>query len=371
MESKAVKLALLVLLTCFSLPLFAQEVTVAPQPVENKVVSIKPNYIPPDEILDFLGVRLTGNRGIMEWLTADTRHYAEIRMNNAANLILVSGEADNVDYVAKLIKEADIPPRQIEIEVKIVEIRKSKARDLGIDWDMLWERSNSNVFINYYRRDIDSHSGDRRESFSPDDYYAVESADKSTTNTRNFELYSRAPLNQAIRLLDEKGAGTIRNAPRILTLNNRRATILDGERVTYVTRYSSYTNLFETDSIDAGLNLSVNPSLGESGYITMNIIAELTSLNGSISGSPVKNGQMIENTVIVKDGESIFLGGLTRTVDEKRKKRFPILGHVLPFLFSREITIEEEIESAIVLTPRVVDFASNVDDRTKDMIEGD
>ena len=123
--------------------------------------------------------------------------------------------------------------------------------------------------------------------------------------------------------------------------------------------------------MDAGLNLRVQPSLGESGYITMRITAELTSLSvgRAISGSPIKEGQMLENTVIVRDGESILLGGLSRTVEEKHRKRFPLLGHVLPFLFSREVTNRDQIESFIVLTPHVVDLAASLDEKTKAALE--
>jgi type II secretory pathway component GspD/PulD (secretin) len=188
---------------------------------------------------------------------------------------------------------------------------------------------------------------------------------------RDLHLSAGLNFSDVLSLLDEAGAATVRNAPRILTLNNRTASILDGERVTYVTRYSGYNDLFKTDSMDAGLALTVLPSLGESGYITLRINAELTSLgNSKISGSPVKEGQMVENTVIVKDGESILLGGLSRSVDQTVKKRFPILGHVLPFLFSREITIKENFESLIILTPTVVDFATALDEETMGLIEG-
>lgn len=169
--------------------------------------------------------------------------------------------------------------------------------------------------------------------------------------------------------MDESGAGTIRNAPRILTLNNKRATILDGKRVTYVTRYSSHTNLFETDSMDTGLKLSVLPSLGESGFITLQVIAELTSLSGEVSGSPVKDGQIIENTVIVKDGESVILGGLTRNSEIMSKRRVPILGYLLPFLFSRSISSEITLESYVLLTPEVVDFNVAVDNEGEDILE--
>jgi type II secretory pathway component GspD/PulD (secretin) len=270
----------------------------------------------------------------------------EIRSNDAANLLVISGTAPDIDHAISLMKEADVPPRQIEIEVKIVEISTSKARNLGLDWQNTIESIRFAARWGYRESDDGEYS-------------------------RTLDATASTSLSSTLQFLDQSGAAEIRTAPRILTLNNRPAQILDGQRVTYVIRYGSYTNLYETDSMDAGLNLRVQPSLGESGYITMRITAELTSLSvgRAISGSPIKEGQMLENTIIVRDGESILLGGLSRMVEQKTRKRFPLLGHVLPFLFSREVTNHDQIESFIVLTPRVVDLAAGLDDKTKAALE--
>ena len=71
--------------------------------------------------------------------------------------------------------------------------------------------------------------------------------------------------------------------------------------------------------MEAGLRLSVLPSLGENGYMTLDLRAELTSLTRTSPGSPVKDGQVVENTVMVKDGDSVLLGGFTRTVQRDQR----------------------------------------------------
>lgn len=340
-------LIVLACFVCLAQISLGQDESEAPAPSNptTDVVTFKPTYAPPSEILDFLGVTGTGAWNIVEWQEADGWHSVEVRVNAPANLLVVSGHGDDIDHVMELIKQADTPPRQIEIEVKIVEIFKSKAQDLGLDWETLLDRTLVDVHYTHNYR----------------------------TEGTNTDVRAYGSVSNLVKILDESGAGTIRTAPRVLTLNNKPASILDGERVTYITQYSSYTNLFETDSMDAGLVLTVTPSLGESGYITMDIVAELTTLR-SIMGygatTPSKQGQMIENTVVVKDGESVLLGGRTRVLEEKRKKRFPLLGHVLPFLFSREITIYDEVESFVVITPRVVDFDSAINMETRAIIEG-
>lgn len=342
-------IAVILAVLCSSF-LFAEE---APEPEHpsKEVRSIKPAFLPPSEILAFLGVETGGGLGFFRVTRPDGVHIVEVRHNDAANLLILAGAVQDVDYVERLIRKADIPPKQIEIEVKIVEVNTAEASDLGIDWQNVLDYSRPTAMWVY--DEDEARREDHRYSGSSE-YHDVRETDQRVEDLR---LTAQLPLERVLKILDESGAGSVRSAPRILTLNNRRATILDGERVTYVTRYSSYANLFEADSMDAGLTLSVLPSLGESGYMTLHINAELTALGGSISGSPVKRGQMIENTVMVRDGETISLGGLTRTVDKTVVRRFPLLGHVIPILFARETTIHSEIESYIVLTPRVIDLA--------------
>jgi len=342
----------------------AQGTAVSAEP--QRVVTIKPNYLPPSELLEFLGVGSSAGGGSLIWRTADGRTEVQVRHNEAANIIVLSGSAEGVARAEELIRQVDTPPRQIEIEVKIVEISTAKARDIGLDWDRALNTGNPRIYGNYRKEK------DKLHNYQWSDNNDHSSGSKVTRTEREGYINGYIQLAELIHILDSTGVGTVRNAPRILTLNNRRATILDGQRVTYVTRYSSYTNLYQTDSMDAGLTLSVLPSLGESGYITMDIKAELTSLvtDRNLSGSPVKDGQMVENTVVVKNGQSVLLGGLTRSVEQKAEKRFPVLGYVLPFLFSRQVTVNQETQSFVVLTPRVVDFEGNLDEETQRVIEG-
>ncbi len=333
---------------------------------ENAVMTIRPNYLPPSQVMDMLGVRSKAEGSFGVWKARGNSGYVEVRHNDAANMLILNGSSSDLAHLADMIRQADVPPRQIEIEVLIVEIDRSKARDVGLDWDRMIQNSNTRLGWNY--------STDQQEarqsalSFPGANHSSRDSY--SYSEREGLSLSSSPRLSDMLHTLDETGAGEVRSAPRILTLNNRPASILDGQRVTYITRYSSYTNLFETDSVDAGLTLKVLPSLGESGYITMRINAELTSLSSSMSGSPIKDGQMLENTVIVRDGESVLLGGLRRSMESHDVKRFPILGHVLPFLFSRETTSYREIDSYIILTPRVVDLDPGLSEEARSVLDG-
>ncbi len=324
---------------------------------EMRVSTIKPQYLPPAELARILGVRARDGREVLEWRAGNDIRSVEIRRNDAANLVMIIGESGDVAAAEAMVKATDVAPRQIMIEAKIVEVNRTRLSDLGFDWSDISARFGGRF--------------DHRQLYrkSTNDYGtgSYESRSKGTDRSSLFDASASVFTN--LRILEQAGAATLRDAPRILTLNNRRATILDGKRVTYITRYSSYTNLFETDTLDAGLTLSVVPSLGESGYLTLDVRAELTSLSDNISGSPVKDGQIVENTVLVKDGETVLLGGFQRTIEKRTQRRFPVLGRFIPFLFSREIVTTSTLENFVAITAHAVDLAAGVDERTRGVLE--
>lgn len=355
-------------LLIFVLSIFAVGKTVtATEPlIEEKSYSqtmvtevLTPDYISPSELVKFLGTTISGGTHYFFCDMQNQSRPVQIRCNDAANVVMLTGAPEDVSIVKDLIKSADIPPRQIIIETQIIEFDQKQLDDLGIDWEDLLRSSGFRLSYSYSRNKAKS---DQKSD-------GHESHNTATQTSKSTQLQGYLSFDQFLNIIAENGVGTIHNAPRIVTINNRPAKILDGERVTYVTRYSSYTNLFETQTMDAGLSLSAVPSIGKSGYITIDITAELTSLSKEISGSPSKSGQILENTAVVKDGETFLLGGLNRSVDYVTKRKVPVLGTILPFLFSRKITTRTTYQVFILLTPRVIDLEpQKLDERLKGLL---
>ncbi|MEO5989932.1 MAG: hypothetical protein ABIU54_13800 [Candidatus Eisenbacteria bacterium] len=325
---------------------------------------IVPLYTPPAEMADVLGAREMAGRWLITWAQEGADHTVELRFQHSANRVILIGEDADVSRIEALAKASDLPPRQISLEARIVEVDLDKARDLGVDWS----RVSTSVRADWLRNS--AYDISRRNSSTP---FPISSEDRASRIGTSSQLNAGAQLFNALTLLEEKGAATYRDTPRILTVNNRTATILDGERVTYVAKANGYTNQYVTETMDAGLKLEVTPSLGESGYLRLEIegeLTEFTSTPGAAFGAPVKRGQILSNSIVAKDGETLMLGGFTRTVDRRVKRGFPVLGRVLPFLFSREIVQQTHHESIIVITPRVVSLDAGLDAKSRGLLEG-
>lgn len=296
------------------------------------------------------------------------------KINSSTNEILLFGNENSIENAAKMVEFIDVAPRQIVIEVKIIEIDNQKIKETGINWqtilnntsvpfryDYTKDNSKSNIFqidrTSQFNSQSDYNNVNRETWSGSDRDLSTIANNNKYMNSTDFGINSNMKIGDFLKVLENSDGAKVLNTPKIVTINNKKGTILDGSRMIYVDKYASYSNLFETQELKTGLFLSVTPSLGASGYIKMDVEAKLTNLStNGYDSRPIEIGQMLENTVVVKEGESIILGGLKRSTVEKIDNSVPILGSILPFLFSSEKSIDITKDVLLVLTPTVIDL---------------
>lgn len=328
--------------------LFAAVLCGAPlRPASAAVATIGLSYLSPDDARCALGLqavdgveRLQLPEGVLQ-----------ARFNTATNQLLLAGDGTAIEAARDLVAILDVPPRQIVIEARIVELNAGRAQDVGLDWQALLDRSymQTSMFYSGNHR-IDDSVDDSRAQEANHREEAVGSWDKRASMNTN------TPIGQVLRLVEETGAGEVKHMPQIVTTNNRLGEILDGNRMVYAARYASRDELFETETINAGLYLGVTPTLGAAGLLTMDVTAKLTDLAYGPGDSVGERGQIVSNRVLLRDGQTVLLGGLRRTEVRKEKRRVPILGWVLPFFFSRHVDVDLSRDVFVLLTPHVVDL---------------
>ncbi|NQT62331.1 MAG: hypothetical protein HQ556_05170 [Candidatus Marinimicrobia bacterium] len=305
--------------------------------MESKVVELK--YISPSDLES--GLNSSGFTDNIQ------QKYV---LNESNNTILLKGTQLELDEMEGLINFLDVPPRQIIISVKIIETTRQDIIDSGIDWS---------IFINSLRLDFSSalHFSTQFRTDQPD------------YNTGGSQLQVSARNNYVepgfLNVLLETGIAKIVSSPQIVTTNNQKGSIFDGEHVTYISRYSSFTNLYETQELNSGLSLEVTPSIGQDDMMTLEIEAKYTFISGYLEGSPIESGQILNNRVIVKDAEPFLLGAFNTTTEQSKKRKFPLLGSILPFLFSAKDNASMERVSLIVLEPTIIDLKGSAPPKGK------
>lgn len=312
------------------------------------VATLDLSYLSPDEARATLG--LADEHGVAVLDLPEGRLQA--RFNPATNQLLLAGEAVAIAAARELVAALDVPPRQIVIEARIIDINLGTARELGFDWQSLLD----NVGL-----DSDWSFGSTSQVQDQEGGGASRNADEAGSWQHRLGVATDSrtlSLGEFLRVVEESGAGKVKHMPQILTVNNRLGEILDGSHVVYAARYASHSELFETEELNAGLYLGVRPTLGAAGLLTLDVTAKLTDLLSSASGPVGEQGQIVKNRVLTRDGQTVLLGGLRRTELRQEKRRVPVLGWLLPFLFSRQVDVDQTRDVLVLLTPRVVDLAA-------------
>ena len=310
-----------------------------------KVIQLK--YISPDELIKSLDLETRSSMGYHLNLNGKD---AFLRFNSANNQLLISCDSLGVKKAIDIINFMDVPPRQIIIETKIIRIDNQKIRETGFDWQNLLDASN--VSFNYQSTRAIRNDEIKREGHDPNN----QETKQEMTDRRISANLPNLNIGNLLKIIEAKNVGTITNIPKIVTTNNKMGKIMDGDRITYVTRYSSYSNLYETEVLTTGLSLEVTPSIGQSGYLKLDVQAKLTTLGNIISGSPSESGQILESTVIVKNEEPFLLGAFQQTENRKIKRKVPFLGTILPFLFSHDVNVKIINDILIILKPVIIDI---------------
>ncbi len=314
-----------------------------------KIISL--NYISPSDLHSADIVK-------SESITTDAGT-VQCKINSVTNELLLMGSDAAIQSASKMIEFLDVAPKQVVIEVQIIEVDNDKVRELGIDWQRIL--SGSTLSTSLLERKYDRREGITREEYQITPAATDKTVDKSIYDrdekdkTTALNINSSIRIGDVLKLLQGNEGIKIVNIPKIVTINNNKGTIHDGAKVFYVDKLAAYNNIFQTQEVNAGLFLSVTPTLGANGFIKMIVEAKLTALD-NFETRVIERGQMLENIVVAKSGESIILGGLKKNYTQKVESGIPFLRSVLPFIFSNEKEIESTSDVLLVLTPTVLDL---------------
>lgn len=267
-----------------------------------------------------------------------SRH-GRITVNKSNNIIVVEDTEEGISKIDTLLKNLDIVPKQVLIEAKILEVRLGNDMQLGIDWNNVFKGGDASYTLseaNFARRPESSGSAGL--------FFNVV--------TPNFDLFLNA--------LQEKGDLKTLATPKLLALDNREAEIIIGGRLGY--RVTTTINQVTTESVeflDIGTMLKITPRISDDGIILLSIHPQVS--DGVIEqGLPTETTTEVTTKVLIRDGESIFIGGLIRDRKEKAVQQIPILGDIpiIGNLFRKTTDSISRTETIVMITPHIVDARS-------------
>jgi len=298
--------------------------------------SYKVSYIDPSEIITAL--------------KENSSAHGKITLNKSNNIILIEDTEEYVNRIETILKSMDVIPKQVLIEAKILEIRLGNDTQLGVDWSQVLKSGDATFTLEGANFSVPSSAG------TPGLFFNVA--------TPHFNMFLDA--------LQEKGDLKTLATPKLVVIDNKEAEIIIGGRLGY--RVTTTINQVTTESIeflDVGTMLKLTPRIGSDDNIFLSIYPKVS--DGVITqGLPSETTTEVTTKVVVKDGESIFIGGLIRDRNEKTAKQIPILGDIplIGSLFKRSTNTLSKTETIIVITPRIITYRNvEILQKEKDKID--
>jgi type IV pilus assembly protein PilQ len=246
---------------------------------------------------------------------------AKINVNPDTSTVTVDGTSTQLQKVREHLQKNDIAQEQINVQATVVEISQSKAREMGLDFTL--------------------------------DEYKKGSHGISWAITAKHE--------------ETKSLGNVLANPAVTVFNGKKASILIGDKVPVFTTSSDNTGTNADTSVtveykDVGVKLEVTPRVNDvtTGMVSLKIAPSISTISEwKYSGNnmaPQISTREASTELRVKDGETIYLGGLLKDQETKSIKAIPFLSKlpILGELFKSRSTSKQKTEIIIAITPHIV-----------------
>ncbi len=261
-----------------------------------------------------------------------------IKIIKEQNAVLISGTVDDIELVKAFLEKVDIPTPQVLMEVIVVEYNRDKKSELGI--------------------------GPGKTTYSGVNALVQGNMSGVTETIKNGSFQAsigvKAPnFDLSLRALEAKNRAKILSMPKITTLNGNKAELKVNRTLYYgvssVTKDGFQNNDFR--SIEDGITIELTPWVTKHGEVNVTISPSIKTAGQSQGASPppITNRSIVTN-VMLRDGETIALGGLISSQEDNRREFVPILGSIplLGYLFSWRSTLTFTNELVIYVTPHIL-----------------
>ncbi|OGV35595.1 MAG: hypothetical protein A3E88_06520 [Legionellales bacterium RIFCSPHIGHO2_12_FULL_35_11] len=264
--------------------------------------------------------------------------------DNRTNSLWVEDNRNAVEKIAKFLNKVDIPQQQILIEAKLVYISKNSAKDLGIKFGILEPDTNN-----------DDSNKNIKNLLNIDLAALPLEASPATIGMALTTLSQSILLDMELSALESEGLAEIIANPKLLATDQVPAIIESGEDIPY--QEFTVSGATSVSFKKAVLSLKVVPKVTYDGKLMMSLVINQDSDSGKrVQGVPIIMTKSIETDVIVKNGQTIVLGGVYKQDKNNSVIRVPFLGYlpIVGNLFRRTSSKLRNEELLIFITPKIL-----------------
>ncbi len=274
-------------------------------------------------------------------------------VDSRTNTLIVKDTAKQLEEIHKMIEKLDVPIRQVMIESRIVVATTEFARNLGVKFGVAKQASLSSG------KNFAVGGGGTSGSISGATSVSNTLVDLAAAGIKSHPVGALGMtlargadyvLNLELQALENNGNGEVLANPRVMTVNRETAIIKQGVQIPYQTVSQNGT---QTQLIDAVLELNVTPQITPSGEVLMELLIKKDSPDTSTGGIAKRE---IQTNALVKDGETVVLGGVYEQDSAKQIYKIPFFGDLpgVGFLFRKKEVSDNKTELLIFITPKII-----------------
>lgn len=260
-----------------------------------------------------------------------------VEVEKGSNSLIVTDIEKNVEKIATLAQNLDRKINQVEIVAKLVDVDIAATTEMGIRWD----------FLNISPADGGIIGDGVVDAGMP----------SPVGKFRVGTVRSWGELRAVIDMLEQSNRANIISNPRIVTADNREASILVGKEIPLIVADEAGNPITELTKV--GIGLRVTPHINLDQTITLDLHPEVSELSSqaTVQGGVIISVSEADTRVMVRDGETAVIGGLMSQVESTLERGLPVLKDVpiLGNLFKYKNVSSDKRELIIFITPRIVD----------------
>ena len=270
-----------------------------------------------------------------------------VTTDKETNTLIICDTPERLKTIIAEIREVDRTPKQIMVEVVIVDVKLKDDTEIGVNWEGLIGTA--------------KHTNWRSQQT------LINELGTSTNLEGALFGFAKDGIDVSVHALQTTRDVEILASPRLLVVSGQEAEIQTTEEIPYVELTQSTGGVGSNDSItstefkDAGITLKVKATLTDDGKILM-VVEPEQSVNTGTSGIgnvdvPIVDKRSAKTTLLMNDGQVVVMGGLRRKDTRLTVDKVPLLGDlpIIGFLFSNDKYEIEHSELLVFISPHIYD----------------
>jgi general secretion pathway protein D len=315
-------------------------------------------------------------------ITAELEGGVKITADKATNSLIIIASLNDYQTIVEVIKKLDIRRRQVYVEALIMEISLDKARDLGVEFRGAFETRNDGAVLGGTNFDFQGNLNALLASLATGNplLFAGTGAIAAgiAGNVKLPDGTEIPAITAVLRAAQTRDNVNVLSSPHLLTLDNKEAEIIIAENVPFITSQSRDTtnlaNVINTvERKDVGIILRITPHIHESEYVNLEIYQESSAVKGDTllatsTVGPTTTKRSAKTSVLVKNSETVVLGGMMQETVNNSESKVPILGSIplLGNLFKFSSVSRKKTNLLIFLTPHIIKTPEEMGRMTSD-----